>query len=137
MIDHVSVAVRDLTRSGAFYDTILQPLGFQRLAEHEHRFGYGAKYPEFWINHRPDMAAAPEDSGHHVCLRAATRDAVKSFYAAAVIHGGRGDGEPKDRQATVTAYFGAFIRDPDGNKIEALALPIKNQPADKPILPNP
>lgn len=123
MIDHVSIAVSDLARSSVFYDAVLAPLGFTRLAEREHTIGFGKTYPEFWLNLRPGMEAVPEETGIHICLRASSRDAVDAFHAAALKLGGRDDGAPGDRQAQMTVYYGAFIRDPDGNKIEAVTFP--------------
>ncbi|WP_323794977.1 VOC family protein [Nisaea sp.] len=123
MIDHVSIAASDLERSAVFYDAVLAPLGFTRLAERERTIGFGKKYPEFWLNLRLDMEAVLEGTGIHICLRASSRDAVDAFHAAALTQGGRDDGAPADRQAQMTTYYGAFIRDPDGNKIEAVTFP--------------
>jgi catechol 2,3-dioxygenase-like lactoylglutathione lyase family enzyme len=123
MIDHVSIAVSDLPRSAAFYDRVLAPLGLVRLAERERTIGFGKKYPEFWLNLRERMATVEEGTGIHICLRAPSREAVDSFHAAALACGGRSDGAPGERQATITVYYGAFIRDPDGNKIEAVTFP--------------
>lgn len=123
MIDHVSIAVSDLARSAAFYDAVLAPLGFTRLAERERTIGFGKKYPEFWLNLRPGMEAVPEETGIHICLRASSQGVVDAFHTAALKHGGRDDGAPGDRQAQMTVYYGAFIRDPDGNKIEAVTFP--------------
>ncbi|NKB42656.1 MAG: VOC family protein [Alphaproteobacteria bacterium] len=123
MIDHVSVAVSDLAASVAFYEAVLAPLGLTRLVERETTIGFGKKYPEFWLNARPNGAAVPDDTGAHVCLRAPSKDAVTAFYDQAIAQGGRGDGEPGDREGAMTTYFGAFIRDPDGNKIEAVTFP--------------
>ena len=122
MIDHVSVPVSDLVRSGAFYDALLAPLGMTRIAEREKTIGYGKRYPEIWLNLRPGMTRL-EDSGHHVCLRCRTEDAVKAFHAAALVNGGKSDGEPGPRRAEKTTYYGAFILDPDGNKIEVASFP--------------
>ena len=123
MIDHVSIAVSDLIASAAFYDKVLEPLGLARIVERDKTVGFGKRYPEFWLNARPDMVAIPEDTGHHICLRALSRDAVVAFHHAAVAHGGICAGAPGDRAAALTTYFGAFIRDPDGNKIEAATFP--------------
>jgi len=123
MIDHVSVAVADLTKSAGFYDRVLAPLGHTRLAERERTIGFGKKYPEFWLNARPAMPPVAEDSGVHICLRAPSVDAVRAFHAAALAAGGTCDGVPGERQATMTTYFGAFIRDLDGNRIEAVTFP--------------
>ena len=99
------------------------PLGFTRLAERERTIGFGKKYPEFWLNLREGMAPVEAETGIHICLRASSKEAVDAFHAAALDGGGRDDGAPGDRQATMTIYYGAFIRDPDGNKIEAVTFP--------------
>lgn len=123
MIDHVSIAVRDLTASGSFYDAVLAPLGLVRLVTRAGTIGYGKRYPEFWLNARPGMTATGDDSGTHICLRAPDSSAVQAFHTIAVARGGRSDGMPGPRQAAMIAYFGAFIRDLDGNKIEAATFP--------------
>ena len=123
MIDHVSVAVRDLAAGSAFYESVLAPLGYSRLIERPATVGFGKKYPEFWLNLRAGMPPAAADPGGHIALRAPSEEAVRAFHAAALAHGGASDGEPGPRQAALTTYFGAFIRDPDGNKLEAVSFP--------------
>ena len=123
MIDHVSLAVRDLAAAAAFYERVLVPLGYARLVERPDTVGFGKKYPELWLNLRSGMAPAALNPGAHVALRARSEDAVRAFHAAALSAGGVSDGEPGPRQAAMTTYFGAFIFDPDGNKVEALSFP--------------
>ncbi|MEQ8397013.1 VOC family protein [Thalassobaculum sp.] len=123
MIDHVSIAVRDLTASAAFYDRVLAPLGLVRMVERERTVGFGKRYPEFWLNLREGMTPVAADTGSHVCLRAPDEDAVRAFHAAALEFGGTDSGAPGPRQAAVTTYYGAFIHDPNGNKIEAVTFP--------------
>lgn len=123
MIDHVSIAVSDLARAAGFYDAVLAPLGLMRLAERERTIGFGKRYPEFWLNLRESMAPVDRDTGSHVCLRAPDEDAVRAFHAAALAGGGADAGAPGPRQATMTTYYGAFIQDPDGNKLEAVTFP--------------
>jgi catechol 2,3-dioxygenase-like lactoylglutathione lyase family enzyme len=123
MIDHVSLSVRDLAVSAAFYERLLAPLGYAKLLERSTAVGFGKKYPELWLNLRADMATVPANPGAHVALRARSEDAVRAFHTAALAAGGVSDGEPGPRQAAMTTYFGAFILDPDGNKIEALSFP--------------
>jgi catechol 2,3-dioxygenase-like lactoylglutathione lyase family enzyme len=120
MIDHVSIPVRDLAAGAAFDERVLAPLGYTKLIERPATVGFGKKYPELWLNLRTDMGAAPANPGAHVALRARSQEAVRAFHAAAIANGGANDGEPGPRQAAMTGYFGAFIRDPDGNKIEAV-----------------
>ena len=123
MIDHVSLSVRDLAASAAFYERLLAPLGYRKLVERPAAVGFGKKYPELWLNLRSDMAPASSNPGAHVALRARSEDAVRAFHAAALAAGGASDGEPGPRQAAMTTYFGAFILDLDGNKLEALSFP--------------
>lgn len=121
MIDHVSVPVRNLVASSAFYEHVLAPLGYAKLVERPATVGFGKKYPEFWLNLRANMVASPSHPGAHVALRAASEDAVRAFHAAALKMGGTSSGDPGPRQGAMTTYFGAFISDPDGNKIEAVS----------------
>jgi len=123
MIDHVSIPVRDLAAGSAFYQRVLLPLGYRKLVERAASVGFGKTYPEFWLNLRPQVQPAAADTGSHVCLRAPSEEAVSAFHAEALAQGGVSAGEPGPRQAAMTNYFGAFIRDLDGNKIEAVSFP--------------
>ena len=123
MIDHVSVAVADLARSAAFYEAALAPLGLKTLVTREATVGFGKQYPEFWINLRADLPKVAESTGVHICLRTRDEDSVRAFHAVALAHGGADAGTPGPRQAAMTTYYGAFIFDPDGNKIEAVTFP--------------
>jgi len=124
MIDHVSVAVRDLPRSAAFYEAVLGALGLAKLVDlSPASIGFGRKYPEFWLNAREGVPPQPETTGTHICLRAQSQTAVEQFHEAALARGGKSAGEPGPRQAAFTTYFGAFIFDPDGNKVEAVFFP--------------
>jgi catechol 2,3-dioxygenase-like lactoylglutathione lyase family enzyme len=123
MIDHVSVPVRDLAPAVRFYERVLAPLGYTRLVERPGTAGFGKTYPELWLNVRADLAPSPQNPGAHIALRAASEDAVRAFHAAALEMGGASDGEPRPRPAAMTTYYGAFIRDLDGNKVEAVWFP--------------
>jgi catechol 2,3-dioxygenase-like lactoylglutathione lyase family enzyme len=118
MIDHVSIGVRDLDRARRFYEAVLGILGFTLLRDGPDTVGYGKRHPEFWINHRPELAVS--DTGVHVCLRAADQGTVDAFHAAALRAGAVSDGAPGLRPEYSASYYGAFIRDPDGNRIEAV-----------------
>jgi catechol 2,3-dioxygenase-like lactoylglutathione lyase family enzyme len=121
MIDHVSIAVRDLAAAARFYQPMLAALGMRKLREWpDAAIGYGKKYPEFWINTRAAMAAVAADSGVHIALRAPSTEAVDAFHAAALAGGGASDGAPGFRAEYHENYYAAFIRDPDGNRIEAV-----------------
>jgi catechol 2,3-dioxygenase-like lactoylglutathione lyase family enzyme len=121
MIDHVSLAVRDLVNGERFYAAALAPLGLTKLREWPGTaIGFGKKYPEFWINKRDAMDRVADDSGVHICLRAPDVAAVDAFHAAALKAGAASDGAPGLREHYHSAYYAAFIRDPDGNRIEAV-----------------
>jgi len=121
MIDHTSIAVRDLKKGEAFYAALLAPLGLAKLREWpDAAIGFGKKYPEFWINRRAGMDRVADDSGVHICLRAPSAKAVDAFHAAALKAGGTSDGAPGVRPEYHQTYYAAFIRDPDGNRIEAV-----------------
>ena len=134
MIDHFSLGVRDLNRSGAFYDAVLAPLGCVRLTEwppapaHPHRsLGYGppGADPEgvsgetpFNLEERPD--AVPAGSGFHMCFRAPDRAAVDAFHREGLAQGGTDQGKPGLREHYGPNYYAAFLIDPDGWWIEAV-----------------
>ena len=123
MIDHVSIAVRDLARAVAFYQAVLTALGHDRLEDRPATVGFGKKYPEFWINLRAGMAPVAPESGVHICLRAKSAADVDAFHAAALNAGGRSDGAPGLRPHDRVRYYAAFVIDPDGNRIEAVTFP--------------
>jgi catechol 2,3-dioxygenase-like lactoylglutathione lyase family enzyme len=120
MIDHVSIAVRDLAAGGRFYEAVLAAIGYTKLVVRPTTIGFGKKYPDFWLNERRAMTPADPDSGAHVCLRAPSVEAVQAFHAAAVAGGGTSDGAPGPRPEYAAGYYAAFVRDPEGNKIEAV-----------------
>jgi catechol 2,3-dioxygenase-like lactoylglutathione lyase family enzyme len=121
MIDHVSIAVSDLSRATRFYETVLGVIGYSALDVRGSTVGFGKTYSEFWLNARPDMPPLPRHSGGHVCLRVRTTDLVDVFHAAALANGGTSDGPPGLRPHDGEGgYYAAFIRDHDGNRIEAV-----------------
>jgi catechol 2,3-dioxygenase-like lactoylglutathione lyase family enzyme len=119
MIDHVSLGVRNLATSAAFYDDVLSPLGYSRLIVREATIGYGKKYAEFWLNQR-DQRVPERDSGNHVCLRARDRAAVDAFHAAALRAGAADAGLPGFRPEYHPAYYAAFVVDRDQNVVEVV-----------------
>jgi len=120
MIDHVSIAVCDLAGCGRFYEAALAALGYSKLVTRAGTIGFGKKYPEFWLNERRAMTPVDPDSGTHICLRASDRQSVDAFHAAALQAGGRSDGAPGLRPEYTAGYYAAFVRDPEGNRIETV-----------------
>jgi catechol 2,3-dioxygenase-like lactoylglutathione lyase family enzyme len=123
MIDHVSIGVRDLATSARFYDAVLASLGYVKMHDRKNTVGWGRAgkpHAEFWINARPAMKLVEPECGTHICLRTGDAAAVDAFHAAALAAGGSSDGDPGARPQYSEAYYAAFIRDPDGNRIEAV-----------------
>lgn len=121
MIDHVSVAVRDLEASARFYDAVLGAIGMSRIDARDTTVGFGKQYSEFWINLRRDMVPVAAGSGAHICFRARSTEIVDAFHAAALTAGGSSDGAPGLRPHDGEGgYYAAFIRDLDGNRLEAV-----------------
>jgi len=125
MLDHVSVGVSNMKRSKAFYDAALAPLGMTPIFPVEFGgqlvgVGYGAdNKPSFWIQLPINGQPATMGNGVHIAFRADKREAVDAFFLAALEQGGVEDGRPGLRTEYHPDYYGAFVRDPDGNKIEA------------------
>ena len=121
MFSHVSVGTRDLERATRFYDAALGALGYRRTMSESFGCAWGLDWPEFWAQ-LPDAGEASPGNGVHVAFIAASREAVDAFHAAALAEGGSDAGEPGLRDYTPD-YYAAFVRDPDGNKLEAVHMP--------------
>jgi len=120
VIDHISIAVRDLDRAARFYEAVLGAIDYAKLETRPHTIGFGKTYPELWLNRRPAMSPLPDDSGTHVALRVRSTELVDAFHAAALAAGGSSDGAPGLRPQHGERYYAAFIRDSDGNRVEAV-----------------
>lgn len=120
MIDHIGVIVSDITRSRAFYEAALAPLGIRTLATETNRLGnatvlMGVDEIFFVIADGETVSA-----GLHFAFEAETMDAVDAFHAAAIAAGGRDSGAPGLRPQYEGRYYAAFVLDPDGMNIEAV-----------------
>jgi len=120
MIDHVSIGVKDIDSSTSFYQPILEIIGLSKLVEKTGTIGFGKRYPEFWLNHRPEKNTDSTDGGCHICLRAKSKEAVDEFYRLAVDCGAYSSGEPGFRTEYHSTYYATFIRDQDSNHIEVV-----------------
>jgi len=118
MLDHLSIQCADPAASAAFYDAVLAPLGGVRVMEFGPAIGYGVPpMPDFWIG--------PQTSGEgfreaHIAFSAGTRAEVDAFVAAAVAMGAEVLHEPRVWPEYHPNYYGGFVRDPDGNNVEAV-----------------
>jgi catechol 2,3-dioxygenase-like lactoylglutathione lyase family enzyme len=117
MIDHVSIQCADVATSAAFYDSVLAPLGGRRVMEFGDVIGYGTESPDFWLGPHTIGEGFRES---HLAFRAPDRAAVQAFFAAAVDAGAEVLHEPRVWPEYHPTYFGAFVRDPDGNNVEAV-----------------
>lgn len=125
-LDHVSVGCKDVKKAKAFYDAVLGALDIKPVYPVEIggnlvAIGYGEPTnPYFWVQLPFNRQPASFGNGVHVCFRAETREAVDQFYLKAMELGGIDDGQPGLRTEYHPSYYAAFVRDPDGNKIEAV-----------------
>lgn len=125
-LDHVSIGVTNMKRSKAFYDAALAALGMAPVMPVEIGgqlvgLGYGddPAHPTFWIGKPINGQPATMGNGVHIAFHAKDRAAVDAFYLAAMDQGGVEDGKPGVREQYHPSYYAAFVRDPDGAKIEA------------------
>jgi catechol 2,3-dioxygenase-like lactoylglutathione lyase family enzyme len=123
MIDHVSIPVANLERAAAFYDAVLGTLALRRRKERPGAIGYGPDAraaPVFWILDRVREGAAYPGVGLHVSFEASDRSSVAAFHETALRCGGKDAGAPGWRPQYTMPFYGAFVLDPDGFKIEAV-----------------
>lgn len=119
ILSHVSIGTNDFDRAVAFYDAALAALGIGRMMEHPGAVAYGRQYPEFWVQVPIDSRPATVGNGTHIGFLASSRAAVDAFHAAALEAGATDDGAPGPRPLYGAPYYGCFVRDPDGHKVEA------------------
>lgn len=109
----------------AFYDAVLPIVGLTLMKASDRAADYGSGHLIFSVETPVDGEAATVGNGSHVAFAAEDREMVNRFYDAALANGGASDGEPGLRPKYDANYYGAFVRDPDGNKIEAVTYSAK------------
>ncbi len=119
IISHISVGTNNFERAVEFYDKVLSTLGCKQIMKHPGAVAYGKEYPEFWVQTPYNGEPATVGNGSHIGFIATTKEAVHAFHDAALSEGGTDDGAPGPRPDYGDAYYGCFVRDLDGNKIEA------------------
>ena len=120
IMNHVSISVTDADKSFAFYDSVLATIGAQRGVNEHGVVAYGKMFPEFWVHPEPYDGGKPEvANGTHFSFFASSVEQVQAFHAAALAAGGIDDGAPGPRPDYGAPYYGCFVRDPDGHKLEA------------------
>jgi catechol 2,3-dioxygenase-like lactoylglutathione lyase family enzyme len=129
MIDHLGINCSDLPAAAAFYDKVLGTLGYARILDFEVAIGYGKDKPDFWLGKQPDEGPASGPNREiHVAFQAADAAAVRAFFDAAKESGAEVLHEPKMWPEYHDNYYGAFVRDLDGNNVEAVCHTV--QPGD-------
>lgn len=119
MLDHISMQCTDVAASAAFYDAVLGPLGGGRILDFGEAIGYGVPpSPDFWISQQATGEGFRES---HIAFTAADRATVRAFFDAAVSTGAEVLHEPRLWPEYHPNYYGAFVRDPDGNNVEAVS----------------
>ena len=120
ILNHISIGTNKFEESVRFYDSVMATLGAKRQHEIPNiAVAYGKYFPEFWVQRPLDGNAASIGNGTHFAFLASSVDAVKSFYEVAIQAGGVADGEPGPRPEYGPNYYGCFVHDLDGHKIEA------------------
>ncbi|GAB2885698.1 VOC family protein [Nocardioides pacificus] len=117
MIDHFGINCADLEAAKAFYDKVLGVLGHRRLMDFDVAVGYGTEQPQFWVGTMPDTGPNRE---MHIAFTATDAAQVRAFHAAALELGMESLHEPRLWPEYHEHYYGAFVRDPDGNNVEAV-----------------
>jgi catechol 2,3-dioxygenase-like lactoylglutathione lyase family enzyme len=120
MIHHVSLGSNDINRARAFYDPLMALIGFRLIKRSDTAIHYGASAIVFSLETPVDGRAASAGNGVHIAFQAPDRETVRRFHQAALAGGGTDEGAPGLRERYNANYYGAFVRDPDGNKIEAV-----------------
>ena len=118
-VSHVSLGTNAFERAAKFYDVVLATVGATRILAHPGAIAYGKCFPEFWLQKPYSGERATVGEGTHVCFMASSEAQVDAFYRAALAAGATDDGSPGARPQYSAAYYGCFVRDLDGHKIEA------------------
>jgi len=123
VIDHISIPVRHFDAAAKFYDAVLAAIGLKRTKEREGAIVYGHEAgwpPVFWILAHGEPQAARSGIGLHISFRVNSREEVISFHTIALAHGGTDAGAPGVRPHYTAGFYGAFVYDLEGFKIEAV-----------------
>ena len=123
VISHITLGTNDRTRAARFYDAVLGALGFARLPKPDDKppaYEKNGGMPTIYLYTPEDGRPATWGNGTHVAFVAETRDQVHAFHDRAVELGGMSEGAPGPRLHYGPDYYAAYVRDPDGNKLQAV-----------------
>ena len=121
MFSHITLGTNDIARARGFYEPVMAVLGIEQpfLLPGSLVFGTMAG-PKLFVVSPFDGNAASHGNGTHAAFLASNRAKVDAFHAAALAHGGSDEGAPGLRAHYHLNYYGAYVRDPDGNKLQAV-----------------
>ncbi len=121
IMSHVSIGTNNFEAATAFYDQVMPTIGAKRVYEPvPEAVAYGREFPEFWVQTTDNGAPAETANGVHFAFLAPSRKAVGAFWEEALAAGATPEGEPGPRPHYGAPYYGCFVRDLDGHKIEAM-----------------
>lgn len=121
MYSHVTLGIDDFETSEPFYDAIMAVLGHPHLMRQSDGKGYGTPTgPKLFIGPAFDGQPMSAGNGTHLAFIVRERETVDAFYAVALAHGGTDEGAPGLRPQYHPHYYGAYVRDPEGNKLQAV-----------------
>ncbi len=124
LLDHVSISVPSIDAARPFYDAVMAALGVEKVYDRPGALGYGVRCSDGDDSHSYlaiyESAESSCDEKRHWCFKAGTRAQVAAFHAAGLANGGKDDGAPGLRPQYHASYFGAFLHDPFGNRVEAV-----------------
>jgi catechol 2,3-dioxygenase-like lactoylglutathione lyase family enzyme len=122
-LSHITLGTNDVTNSAKFYDAALEPLGFSRVPKAVGKrpmYARNGEMPHIYIYSPYDGHPATSGNGTHVAFQASSHAAVDAFYNAAISNAGTDEGAPGLRENYGANYYAAYVRDPDGNKLQAV-----------------
>lgn len=118
---HVSIGSNNFDSAVEFYDKVLAVVGAHRIVEVPgSAVAWGRQFPEFWVQKPFDDGKAQTANGCHFAFLAANKEQVDQFHSAGLAAGATNDGLPGPRPDYTDAYYGCFLRDLEGHKIEAM-----------------
>lgn len=123
IISHITLGTNDYQKSSTFYDAVLKPLGLSRIPKPPGKpplYAKNDEMPYLYLYKPFDGRPATWGNGTHVAFQAESREVVDEFYAQALAHGGTDEGAPGLREHYGPNYYAAYVRDPDGNKLQAV-----------------
>lgn len=123
IISHITLGTNDYDRAVEFYDAVLKPLGFSRVPKPPGKpplYAIDGEMPHLYLYKPYDGRPATWGNGTHIAFQAKSKEVVNEFHQAAIANGGFNEGLPGVREEYGPDYYAAYVRDPDGNKLQAV-----------------